>query len=59
MSKTRKILLVTSFIMLIAHIVRYFLYNEDIIQASFGIITMIFIIMSVIMNKKTEKRKAS
>jgi hypothetical protein len=55
MSNTRKLFLIACFIMLFAHIVRYFFYNEDILQAAMGTIAMICLIMSLIMNKGPEK----
>ncbi|WP_161595816.1 hypothetical protein [Flavobacterium pectinovorum] len=54
MSRTKKVFLAACIIMLIIHIVSYFFYNRDIVQASMGVITMIFIIMSIIMNKESE-----
>lgn len=55
MSKIRKIFLFACIIMLIAHIIRYFFYNGDILQTSIGTIAMICLIISVILNKGTEK----
>lgn len=55
MSKSKKAILTGSFILLIFHIGRYFLYDGDIVQTTLGIVSMIFIILSLIINKEEKK----
>jgi|GEM_PF-4183517 len=54
MSKSKKAILTGSFILLIFHIVKYFFYNGDILQASMGAIAMIGVIAVVLVSKESE-----